>query len=193
MKRYMMNANIIATEVKYRGWSRLIVATIRLATGETFYREIEDHGAAVAVLPYDPVRRVAVLVRQFRAPVCLQSGKGYTLECVAGILDEDDAEACARREASEEAGIDLRSLERIASTWTMPGVSTECMHLFLATYSEPPRTSTGLGVSGEHEDIAVEERGLEQLVTLADAGHLADMKTLVLVQSLRLRHPHLFV
>jgi nudix-type nucleoside diphosphatase (YffH/AdpP family) len=187
-----MDAAIIATETRYQGWSRLLIATVRLPTGETFRREIEDHGAAVAVLPYDPTRKVAILVRQFRAPVCLRSGMGYTLECVAGILDLNDAEACARREVSEEAGIELQSLEAVAATWTMPGISTERMHLFLATYSGPPRTNIGLGVASEHERISVEETDLGKLAGMADTGDVTDMKTLLLVQSLRLRHPHLF-
>jgi len=33
------------------------LATIRLPNGQIVEREIEDHGTAVAVLPFDPVRR----------------------------------------------------------------------------------------------------------------------------------------
>lgn len=187
-----MDADIVATEVQYQGWSRLLIATIRLPTGETFRREIEDHGAAVAVLPYDPVRKVAILVRQFRAPVFLQSGQRHMSECVAGILDEADPQACARREVLEEAGVEVRSLEAVASTWTMPGISTERMHLFLAAYSGPLQARTGLGVASEHEYISVEETSLRAIAAMADAGNVTDMKTLLLVQSLRLRHPHLF-
>jgi nudix-type nucleoside diphosphatase (YffH/AdpP family) len=169
-----------------------LVATIRLPTGEVIRREIEDHGTAVAVLPYDPLRKVAILVRQFRAPVFMIDGRDHTRECIAGILVEPDATVCARRESLEEAGIALLSLESVSIAWTMPGISTERMHLFLATYSGAPRKTEDLGVAGEHEHISVEESDLRQLAAMADAGHIADMKTLLLVQTLRLRHPSLF-
>jgi hypothetical protein len=60
----------------------------------------------------------------------------------------------------------------------MPGISTERMHLFLATYSGAPRKAKDLGVAGEHEHTSVEESDLRQLAAMADAGHVADMKTL---------------
>jgi hypothetical protein len=34
---------------------------------------VEDHGDSVGVLPYDPARRVATLVRELRVPVLLAS------------------------------------------------------------------------------------------------------------------------
>ena len=114
-------------------------------------REVEDHGAAVCVLPYDPVRRTAILVRQFRAPVFLAAEQEELLEAIAGLVSPDPA-ACGRREAMEEAGLALHAVEHVASVWTMPGVSTEFMHLYLAPYGRrigrdraavsPTRTST---------------------------------------------------
>ena len=41
---------------------------IAMPDGTVVTRAIEDHGNAVAVLPYDPVRRTAILVQQMRAP-----------------------------------------------------------------------------------------------------------------------------
>jgi nudix-type nucleoside diphosphatase (YffH/AdpP family) len=144
------------------------------------------------VLPYDPARRVAILVRQFRVPVFMVNQAEDTLEAIAGILESDDPFACARREAMEEAGLRLTRLEPVASAWTMPGVSTECMHLYLAPYAEADRVGPGGGLAQEHEDTRVMELTLSGLAALADAGRLDDMKTLVLVQTLRLRRPDLF-
>ena len=78
---------IISTETKFEGFSRLLVATIELPDGQTIRREIEDHGRAVCVLPYDPARRTAILVRQFRAPVALSDGRDHLLEAVAGSVE----------------------------------------------------------------------------------------------------------
>jgi hypothetical protein len=75
---------ITRTDTVYEGFSRLLIATVELPDGQTIRREIEDHGRAVCVLPYDPVRRTAILVRQFRAPVSYADGRPHLLEAVAG-------------------------------------------------------------------------------------------------------------
>jgi hypothetical protein len=95
------------------GLGRLLIASIRLADGHTVEREIEDHGEAVCVLPYNPVRRTAILVRQLRAPVLLAAGTQETLEAIAGVIENEDAAACMRREAKEEALLDLDSVEHV--------------------------------------------------------------------------------
>ena len=60
--------------ILHQGWGRFGVVRLRLADGFEIEREIKDHGDAVAVLPYDPERREALLVRQLRAPalVCIR-------------------------------------------------------------------------------------------------------------------------
>jgi nudix-type nucleoside diphosphatase (YffH/AdpP family) len=187
-----MQYEIQTIRVAYEGWSRLLVATIRTPDGDTLKREIEEHGDATAVLPYDPDRRVAMLVRQFRPPVFHASGETETLEAPAGLLDEDDPETCARREASEEVGLRLSTLEPVIPSWSMPGVSAERIHLFLAPYSASDRTGPGGGAEGEHENITPSEIPLDELAAMADSGRLPDLKTFALVQTLRLRHPRLF-
>ena len=92
-----------------------------------------------------------------------------------------------------EAGLRLDALEHVATLWSTPGISTERMHLFLASYRQSDRVGDGGGLAEEHEDIAVVEMGLTELAHLADGGGLTDMKTFALVQSLRLRKPALFV
>jgi nudix-type nucleoside diphosphatase (YffH/AdpP family) len=182
---------IIGVETLHEGWGKLLRLTIRLPDGHTIRREVEDHGAAVSVLPYDPERRTAILVRQFRAPPFHVDRTGAMLEAPAGMLDEDDPGTCARREAHEEVGLRLSRLEPVGRVWPMPGVSTERIHLFLAPYAAADRVGAGGGVAEEHENITVVELPLADLFAMAEKGELADMKTLVLVQALRLRHPEL--
>jgi nudix-type nucleoside diphosphatase (YffH/AdpP family) len=187
-----MAIEIVDIETAYQGWGRYLIATIRLPDGRTMRREIEDHGAAIGVLPYDPERRTAILVRQLRAPVLHMAKTQELLEAIAGLAEGPDAAADVRREAMEEAGLQLRTLEEVANVWTMPGISTERMSLYLATYREADRVGRGGGLAAEHEDITVVEMPLAELAKLADTGELFDMKTLVLVQTLRLRRPELF-
>jgi len=187
-----MPYEIIDLKMLHEGWGRLLALRIRLPDGRIMNREIEDHGAAVGVLPYDPERRVAMLVRQFRAPVFHVARQPDVLEAPAGMLDEDDPAACAHREALEEVGLRLNVLEPAGAVWTMPGISTEFMHLFLAPYGAGDRTGAGGGVAGEHEVITVCEVALAELAAMVEDGRLSDLKTLALVQTLRLRRPDLF-
>src|SRR2546423_11989785 len=188
-----MTTEITQVDTIHEGWTQLLVASIRLPDGTMIRREIEDHGAAVCVLPYDPQRRTAMLVRLMRAPVLLTARQPEMLEAIAGLRDSDDPAACARREAHEEAGLALRDLAHVVTGWSMPGISTERMDLYLATYRPEDRVGQGGGLAHEHENITVVEMKLAELAALADAGELTDMKTLVLVQTLRLRRPELFV
>jgi nudix-type nucleoside diphosphatase (YffH/AdpP family) len=182
----------VSVKTLYEGWSKFLLAKVRLADGKVIEHQIEDHGRAVSVLPYDPQRRCAMLIRQFRAPVYISAGRDDLLEAIAGIVDEDDVAAAARREALEEAGLKLAELNHVGCLWSMPGIATERMDLFLAVYREADRTGAGGGLPEEHEDITAVEIPLTELAVLADSGGIDDMKTFALIQTLRLRRPDLF-
>lgn len=187
-----MTARVLEIETIHDGWTKFRIAKIKLADGQVIAREVEDHGRAVAVLPYDPSRRVVMLVKQLRAPMLVAVGLQESLEAPAGILDSEDPVECAKREAMEECGLRLGQLVPVVQAWSMPGVSTETMDLFLAPYSVTDRVSSGGGLAEEHEQITVIEMSCAELATSIDAGRLVDMKTLVLALSLRLRSPDLF-
>jgi nudix-type nucleoside diphosphatase (YffH/AdpP family) len=119
-------------------------------------------------------------------------GPSDLLEAPAGILDEDDPGDCARREAHEEVGLNLRALEPLGAAWPCPGMSTERIHLFLAPYGQDDRIGAGGGLAEEHEDIEVVEMPLSKLWAMVEQGEVLDLKTLFLVQALRIRRPDLF-
>jgi nudix-type nucleoside diphosphatase (YffH/AdpP family) len=187
-----VGATIIGAEVRFAGWNRMLIATVRLASGAVIERSVEDHGNAAAVLPYDPGRRCAMLVRQLRVPLLYAHQIPDSLEVPAGVLDEDDPAECVRREAMEEAGLRLGALVHVAGTYPMPGVSTERIELFLAEYAGDDRVGAGGGVEAENEEIEVVEMPLAELSDLARRGALPDLKTLALVQALMLARPDLF-
>ena len=185
---------ILDSTCVHKGWTTLHVATLSGDDGVTFKREVEHHGDAVAVLPYDPDRRVALLVKLPRAPVLFQGESSDFVEVPAGLIDDGEQPIdAARREAHEEVGVRLGTLEPAGHTWSMCGVSTERMALYLAPYTAADRIGAGGGLVEEHENITVVEVSLDGLRQLADANALVDLKTLALVQTLRLRHPGLFV
>lgn len=184
---------IVSTRMAHLGWTKLIVAGVRSQDGRVVPHDIEDHGEAACVLPYNPRRRTAVLVRQPRAPVLYAADVQETLEAVAGIIEQNEPPAaCARREAKEEAQLDIEAVEHVFTAWTMPGLSTERMHFFLAIYDSEARPEVGGGVAAEHEQTTATEFALTALARMADDGRLDDVKTLLLLQTLRLRQPQLF-
>ena len=192
MSSKIMSPKIVQTVTVYQGWTQLLRARILLAGGNEIVREVEDHGAAVAMLPYDPVRRTALMIRLLRAPALLEAGLPELLEVPAGLVEEDDTAETARRELREETGLNARDLEHAGSVWTMPGISTERMDLYLARYSAEDRIGPGGGLEGENENITVVEMPLDDLWAKAQRNEISDMKTLTLVLMLHARHPQLF-
>ena len=176
----------------YEGWTKFLLVTVRSSRGETFQREVGAFQSAACVLPYDPERRMAILVRQFRAPVRMSGAREEILEAIAGMLDGGEPEETARREAMEEAGLEIDRLEAAGIHWTAPALSTERMSLFLAQYHRAQRVGDGGGLDSEHENITVVEMPLDELAKRADDGRLNDLKTFALVQTLRLKRPDLF-
>lgn len=184
-------AEIVHVDAIYRGWSAFSLVRFRLDDGAEIERCVEDHGDAACVLPFDPERRVALLVRQFRAPVTYRRELGFA-EPPAGLIDDGESpETAAIREAEEETGLKLRSLESLGRFWSSPGSTTETSWLYLAEYASADRTGQG-GGADDHEDVEVLELPLSELAARARAGELHDLKLGVLVLSLMLRRPELF-
>jgi nudix-type nucleoside diphosphatase (YffH/AdpP family) len=184
---------IIARKTLYSGYLTVERMTVRLADGSEVVREVESHGEAVTVLPYDPKRRCALTASLFRAPVFAVSGRETLEEPCAGMIDPgEDAATAVRREAHEELGIVLRELEFIGRIYSTPGVSTERVSLYLAPYSPADRTGAGGGAPGEEENITVNERTLASLREDLEAARIDNALLLQLVMALRLRHPELF-
>jgi nudix-type nucleoside diphosphatase (YffH/AdpP family) len=184
---------ILHTRTIYDRWAKFLIATVRSPDGQAVEREIEDHGEAVCVLPYNTKRKTAILVRQMRAPVLFAAGAQEFTEAVAGVIERDEhADASARRETREEAGLELRSLQHVFTAWTMPGISTERMHFYLAVYDGEARPDVRGGLAGENEHTIAVEFPLAELARMAEEGELVDVKTLLLLQTLRLRQPGLF-
>lgn len=188
-----MKPEILARETVYSGYLTVERLRVRLSSDAEVWLEVERHGEAVVVLPYDAERRRALLVRLFRAPVFDTTGEEISEEACAGMIGNEDAETAARREACEELGVVLTSLEFIGRFWSSPGVSTERHSLFLAPYGPAARTGEGGGVADEHEGITVVERGLAELATDLDQGRIRDGKLVTLILALRLKRPELFV
>ena len=142
--------------------------------------EIYHHGPAAAVLLYDPARRVVTLVKQFRLAAYLADGTPEMIEACAGMLDGDDPETCARREAFEETGVRIGAARHAFDAFTSPGALTETIGCFVAPYGAADRVGAGGGVDAD-EDIEVVEVGYEQAEAMIASGAIRDAKTIALI------------
>ena len=184
---------IIDTRKVRDGYIAISILTLVNEQGERHEREVASVGHSACVLPYDPERKVALVVRLARAPLLFEGVQAPLTEAPAGMIEPgEDAETTIRREALEEVGVALAELEPVATCWPSPGVLAERSHLFLARYGQKDRAGAGGGLAQEHEAIVVEETPLAQLWREAQRGALSDMKTLTLLLALRVRRPDLF-
>ena len=174
------------------GWGRFYLVTMKSPDGSEHLRQLEDHGDAACVLPYDPARRVVTLVRQPRTGPLFKGADALLLEAPAGVTDGEAPAEAARREAMEETGLRLGELEPAGALWSMPGCATEQMHFYMAAYGADDRIGDGGGVAHEGEEIEVIEMPAAEAAAMLADGRIADMKTAYLIQTLRLRRPDLF-
>jgi nudix-type nucleoside diphosphatase (YffH/AdpP family) len=187
----MNDVKITKVETIHDGWASLrrytILYTRNDGTSQELVREVHDHGNAAAVLPYDKARGTVLLVRQFRFSAFINGYRAPLIEACAGLLDGDEPEACARREAEEELGYRLGQLKRIGAPFMSPGAVTEQVTLFIADYDARDRIGPGGGHAAEGEDIEVIEMPFAQAFSMVGDGTITDAKTMILLLYLRLR------
>ena len=131
-------------------------------------------GDAVTVLPYDPRRDRVLVVEQFRAgPLARGDAQCWQIEAVAGRVDPGETpEAAARREAVEEAGLELRDLIEVARYYPSPGAVSEYLYSYVALVDLPDGTAGVFGVAEEAEDIRSHVIGFERLMELVGSGEI---------------------
>lgn len=125
------DVEIIARETLYRGFFSLDLYRFRhrLFNGEMsgeVKREIFERGHAAVLLPFDPERDEIVLVEQIRIAAYDTSETPWLLEMVAGMIEEGETvEEVARREAMEEAGLEVKRTKPVMSYLASPGGTSE--------------------------------------------------------------------
>jgi len=181
---------VLKVEVLSDDWAVLKKTTFdylrRDGTWSTEIRQTYDRGDGAAVLPYDPARGTVLLVRQFRYPAYVHGHHEPLIEVCAGLLDADDPETCARKEAEEELGYRLGKLTLVFDAFMSPGSVTERLSLYVGRYSADDRVSTGGGHASEGEDIEVLELGLDEAMAMVARGEILDAKTIMLLQHAKL-------
>ncbi|WP_105257925.1 MULTISPECIES: ADP-ribose diphosphatase [unclassified Pseudoalteromonas] len=153
---------------------------------DTIEREIFERGHAVAVLPYDPRSRQVLLVEQIRIAAMNSKDSPWLLECIAGMADgSEDYQAVVRKEAQEEAGLELGELEFMLSYLSSPGGTSERLYLYLA---QTDLSAAGgiFGLDHEGEDIKVHVLDLDDALARLSSGEIDNAATVISLQWLAL-------
>ncbi len=181
---------VIGEELLSNNWGTVKKTTIELqrSNGEwqRQIRETYDRGDGAGILLYNRAQRTVILTRQFRFPVYAHGEAGWLVEVVAGKLDGDDPVTTAKKEAEEESGYRVHDVELVMSAYMSPGSVTEKLSLFLAEYDATSRISAGGGLVDEGEDIEVLELDIDTALSMIPTGEIADAKTIMLLQHVRL-------
>ena len=157
-------------------------------TWNTQSRETYDRGNGATILLYNLDTRTVILTKQFRLPTFVNGNPtGMLIESCAGLLDQDNAEDCIRRETEEETGFQISAVQKIFEAYMSPGSVTELLHFFIAEYASHMKISDGGGLEHEQENIEVMEVGFDTALSMIDSGEIRDGKTIMLLQHLRLK------
>ncbi len=182
--------DVLEQEHCYRGFFRLDRYRIRheLFDGGSveIVREVFERGHAAAVLPYDPVLDRVVFIEQFRIGAIRRRGGPWLLEFVAGIIEpgEDPAQV-VRREAVEEAGCEIGTLEPVSEFILSPGGCSEQIYLFCGRV-DASRAGGIHGLDHEGEDIRVSAVGFDEAMRFLEAGKIGNATTIIALQWLAL-------
>ena len=154
---------------------------------EVIRREILERGDAVAVLPYDPVTEQVLLIEQIRIGAIKSKHSPWLLECIAGMTDgSEDYESVVKKEAFEEAGLNLTELEFMLSYLSSPGGTTERLFLYLA-HADLSQMSTGIfGLETEGEDIKTHIMHADEALQRLNSGEIDNAATVISLQWLAL-------
>ena len=174
---------ITNTEVLANNWYTLRKITFDYQkkdnTWETQVREAYDRGNGATILLYNKTNQTIILTRQFRMPTYLNGNEtGMMIEACAGLLDQDNAEDCIKRETEEETGYQVKDVRKIFEVYMSPGSVTEIVHFFVGEYTKDMKVNDGGGVADEQENIDVLEFPFQQAYDMIASGEI-DRKSVV--------------
>ncbi|ODS10367.1 ADP-ribose diphosphatase [Vibrio scophthalmi] len=189
------DVEIISKETLYQGFFKMVKYRFKHKLFEGGWsqeidREMFERGHAAALLPYDAKTDQVVLVEQIRVGA-LEHAQPWQLEIVAGIIDPNEtAQDVVRREAQEEAGIEVAKIVKVTSYYPSSGGCSEKLDVFVGEVD----ASTAYGVHGldyEGEDIRVHVVSREQAYHWVEDGRFENGASIIALQWLQLNYQRL--
>ncbi|TBR38288.1 NUDIX domain-containing protein [Marinomonas agarivorans] len=152
MKRFTFEHKLFAG-----GWSKPVA------------REVMVRGDAVCVLLYDPKVDKVLLIEQFRVGA-IKHDSPWLLEVVAGMVEEgENDEDVARREALEEAGVQVGRLEYMFQFLPSPGGLIEYLRMYAGEFdASQVNLNNHFGLAEENEDIRLHLMTAQEAIGLLE-------------------------
>jgi ADP-ribose pyrophosphatase len=137
-------------------------------------RDVLRASRVAAVLPVDLERQQLVLIRQFRLPAHLATGRGEMVEIVAGRVEKGEAaSAAARRECLEEIAVTPDRLVELYSVLPTPGFTDEFITFFLG-FVDAAQVPARAGAAEETEDTRPFVVSIDDALAALDQGQIAN-------------------
>lgn len=165
---------LLRAERQYNG--RIInldLDTVQFPDGSQGELEMIRHPGAAAIVPFlddpgSPDPRI-LLIHQFR-----HAAEDWLWEVPAGTLTKGEhPDDCARRELTEEAGVEAKKLTRLTTIFTTPGFTDERIHLYVATGLTPMALS-----HDQDEFMTVHEKRWSAVGKMIRTGKIRDAKSM---------------
>ncbi|MBF4424113.1 ADP-ribose diphosphatase [Vibrio anguillarum] len=198
-KRYNIftpqDVDVISKETLFQGFFRMVKYRFKhkLFEGgwsEVIEREMFERGHAAAMLPYDPARDEVVIIEQIRVGA-LEHAHPWQLEIIAGVIDPNEtSEQVIRREAMEEAGIEVNRIEKISSYYPSSGGCSELLDVFVGEIDATQAKGVH-GLDYEGEDIKVHVMSREEAYRLVKNGQIENGASIIALQWLELNYQQL--
>lgn len=187
---------VIDEQSQWRGFFEVVEVSLRHRlfgggwSGEV-RRVVARRREAVGVLIYDPRIDCLAVAEQFRVGALRRQPSPWLMELIAGLMETGESpEDVARRECMEEAGVELRALERVAAYYSSPGGSDEYFHLYCACADLAG--SEGLyGLDAEAEDIRLHVLPVPEVLAMAEDGRIDNAHSLVAIHWFARHHQRL--
>ncbi|MFV0450304.1 MAG: ADP-ribose diphosphatase [Vibrio sp.] len=186
---------IVSKETLFQGFFRMVKYRFKhkLFNGgwsEPIERELFERGHAAALLPYDVARDQVVIIEQIRVGA-LEDKRPWQLEIVAGIIDRDEsAIEVVRREAIEEAGVEIGRIKTVTSYYPSAGGCSEKLDVYVGEV-DSSQASGIHGLDYEGEDIKVHVMSREQAYKLVSDGVIENGASIIALQWLELNYQSL--
>ncbi len=186
--------SIDETKPLYRGFYKMeeLTVTHQRFNGNslTINRELMDRHDAVCLMLVDFAHEKFVFIEQFRVGAMKQPNP-WLIEMVAGLIDKDEnPDEVARREAVEEAGVEVGRLEFICKYLPSPGGSNELVYLYIGEVDST--NAKGLhGLEDEGEDIRVLTPSFKEGFKWLASGAIHNAASIIALQWFQLNHDNL--
>lgn len=160
---------VVSRKIVFRKGPILVLdCKIRLPSKRMISRQILDHPGSVVIIAKTSRNRY-LMVRQFRF-----AAERWLWEFPAGGVEKRESfKSAASRELIEETGFHAGKMSKLMRLYPSPGISSECMHLFMASKLTPAYAK-----GDEDEEISVASFSSKQIQRMIFEGKIIDAKTI---------------